>query len=154
MYICSTKKIGAMKYNCLSHITKLTEVVNFFEHLLYERGVSFHPDDDFAEYVIIATGKQLFTDEEIDIYNRLMQESFDVCEKTGVEIYSIGLASMRRLIDPSVDDEILPGDLVRVKDGKTVYQVDIVDNDQKYHLDPIDVAGASICTTRSNLWAI
>lgn len=146
--------ISPMTYNNQSHITKLTDVVDFFEHLLYERRVSFHPDDDFAEYVSKDSDEQSFTDEEVVIYNRLMQESFDVCEETGVEIYSIGLASMRKLIDPSVDDEILPGDLVRVKDDRTVYQVDLIDDEQNYYLNPVDVQGAQICATRASIRAI
>ncbi len=141
-----------MKYNSQSHITKLTEVVIFFEHLLYERKVSFHPDDDFVEYVSSDTGEPSFTSEEVAVYNNLMNESFDVCEKAGVEIYSIGLASMMRLIDPSVDDEIMPGYLVRIKDDSTIYQVGSID--EGYQLNPVDDASGSIYATRECLRVI
>ena len=143
-----------MEYNNQSHITCLAEVVYFFEHLLYDRKLSFHPDDDFANYVSDATGEATFTPQEVIIYNRLMEESFDVCDKEGIEIYTIGLASMRKLIDPSIDDPIDVGELVRIYGDKTIYKVTSIDNDNMYELCSIDGGVTSITSSLTNLVAI
>lgn len=80
-----------MEYNKESHIATVKDVEVFFNHLLEERKVSFHPDDDFADYVNMETGEPTFTPDEVLLYNRLMDESFEVCEKNNVEIYELGL---------------------------------------------------------------
>lgn len=83
-----------MGYNMDSHITSVEDVEVFFEHLLNERKVSFHPDDDFSDYINYTTKEPTFTQEEVAIYNKLMDEAFDVCERTNTDIYGIGLDSM------------------------------------------------------------
>ena len=80
-----------MTYTTVSHITSVKDVEVFFHHLVFERKVNFHPDDDFANYICIADKTPTFTKEEVDIYNRLMDESFDVCDKAKVDIYEIGI---------------------------------------------------------------
>ena len=142
-----------MEYNNQSHITSLKEVVYFFEHLLNERKVSYHPDDDFAEYVRTSTGEPTFTAQEVDVYNRLMEESFDVCDNEGIDIYSIGLASMRRLIDPSEDDPIDEGELVRVNGDSTIYRVVSLSNNQSYQLKAIEGAN-TLLSSVDNIMAI
>lgn len=83
-----------MKYNFDSHITSVADVATFFHHIAFERKVNFHPDDMFEDYVSCEGGINTFTLEECAIYNRLMDESFKVCEKEGVDIYSIGLTEL------------------------------------------------------------
>ena len=80
-----------MKYNVDSHILSVDDVKMFFNHLIDERKVNFHPDEDFANYICIADKTPTFTKEEVDIYNRLMDESFDVCDEAKVDIYEIGI---------------------------------------------------------------
>ena len=80
-----------MDYNADSHILSVDDVKMFFNHLIDERKVNFHPDEDFANYICIADKTPTFTKEEVDIYNRLMDESFDVCDKANVDIYEIGI---------------------------------------------------------------
>ncbi len=75
-----------MEYTSESHISTVEEVTLFFHHIVFDRHIEFHPDDDFSEYV----GND-FASEEVELYNRLMQESFTVCE--GMEdpdIYDMG----------------------------------------------------------------
>ena len=79
-----------MNYNNETHISTIKDVESFFDFLLQERNVSFHPDDDFADYVSIETGEPIFNKDETSTFNRLMGEAFDVCELNGVDIYSIG----------------------------------------------------------------
>jgi hypothetical protein len=87
-----------MHYNPNSHIQSVDDVRLFFHHLIDERKLNFHPDEDFANYTCYADNTPTFTKEEIDIYNRLMDESFDVCEKDNVDIYGIGLEYLKPLL--------------------------------------------------------
>ena len=83
-----------MKYNESSHIQNVQDVEKFFGHIAKERKINFHPDNGFEEYINKETHVACFTPEEVDIYNRLMEESFAVCEKEDVDIYAIGLKSL------------------------------------------------------------
>ena len=80
-----------MIYTTASHITSVKDVEVFFHHLVEERKVNFHPDDDFADYVSLKDHTPTFSDEEVGVYNRLMDESFDVCDKSNTDIYEIGI---------------------------------------------------------------
>lgn len=71
-----------MNYNEISHIKTPADVKVFFPHIVFEKHVSFHPDDDFADKTPVFN--------EHDLYNRLMDESFDACEKANSVIYSKG----------------------------------------------------------------
>ena len=86
-----------MQYNKETRITSVDDVKNFFHHLVSERKVNFHPDDRFEDYVS-EDGVPSFSQEECTVYNRLMDESFDVCEKKGADIYAIGLELMQKAL--------------------------------------------------------
>jgi len=75
------------KYTQDSHITNTEEVKSFFHHIVYDLGINFHPDDDFKDYVSCETNVRTMDDEQAELYNRLMDEAFDVC---GDEVYEIG----------------------------------------------------------------
>lgn len=87
-----------MIYNINSHIESIEDVKAFFHHIVDERKVNFHPDDMFEDYVSCEGGINTFTLEECAIYNRLMDESFKVCEKAEVDIYGIGLEELQEAI--------------------------------------------------------
>ena len=74
-------------------ITKIqtTEDVKAFAKQLIAEGVSFHPDDDFNDYVNFRENKQCYTKEEADLRNELMNDCFMVCENEGIDIYSLML---------------------------------------------------------------
>ncbi len=86
-----------MHYNNETRITSVNDVKDFFHHLVNERKVNFHPDDRFEDYVP-EDGVPSFSQEECAIYNHLMDESFDVCEKNGADIYAIGLGLMQKAL--------------------------------------------------------
>ena len=88
-----------MTYTAASHINSVIDVEVFFHHLIDERKVNFHPDDDFANYVSLKDHTPTFSDEEVAIYNRLMDESFEVCEKASVDIYGIGMDEFQQLFE-------------------------------------------------------
>ena len=75
------------KYTSASHITTVEEVRDFFHYIVYDLGINFHPDDDFKNYVSYATDDRTMDDDQAELYNRLMDEAFDVC---GDEVYEIG----------------------------------------------------------------
>ena len=87
-----------MQYNKETRITSVDDVKAFFHHLVNERNLNFHPDDRFEDYVSCGDGSNTFSQEECSVYNRLMDESFDVCEKNGVDIYAIGLELMQKAL--------------------------------------------------------
>lgn len=70
---------------------KSTKDVEAFAKQLIDEGVSFHPDDDFNDYIFFKENKPCYTKEEAEIRNHLMQRCFDVCEKEGADIYSVML---------------------------------------------------------------
>lgn len=80
-----------MTYDNDSHITSVEEVESFFDYLTEERKVNFHPDDSFDDYINYETKEPTFTKKETALFVRLMDESFDVCEKNGMDIYKIGI---------------------------------------------------------------
>lgn len=91
-----------MGYSANSHIESIKDVETFFHHLIDERKVNFHPDDDFADYICFEDKTPTFTEDEVVIYNRLMDESFDVCEKAAVDIYGIGIEEIQQLFEDKV----------------------------------------------------
>ena len=88
------------KMNEESHITTVADVKAFFHHLVDERKLNFHPDDDFADYISLDDQTPTFSDEEVAVYNRLMDESFDICEAAGVDIYELALDEMQTIMKP------------------------------------------------------
>lgn len=88
-----------MVYSSNNHIKSVKDVEAFFHHIVFERKVNFHPDDMFEDYVSCEGGINTFTLEECAVYNRLMDESFSVCEKEGIDIYSIGLDELQSMLN-------------------------------------------------------
>ena len=91
-----------MVYTTDNNISTVKDVKTFFHHIVFERKVNFHPDDMFEDYVSCEGGINTFTLEECAIYNRLMDECLKVCEKEGVDIYSIGLNELQMALGINV----------------------------------------------------
>ena len=88
-----------MTYTSESHIKSVRDVEAFFHHIVSERKVNFHPDDMFEDYVSCEGGINTFTLDECAVYNRLMDESFAVCNNEGVDIYAIGLEELQTALE-------------------------------------------------------
>lgn len=69
-----------------NRIENLTDVRAFAEDLVGE-GTSFHPDDDFANYVNVASGQPSYSKAEAVLRNKLMSQCVAICEKEGVNLY-------------------------------------------------------------------
>ena len=78
-----------MTDNVLSNINSVEDVKEFFHYLTFECNVNFHPDEDFANYISFENKTPTFTD-EVMLFNRLMDDSFDVFKKNETDIYKIG----------------------------------------------------------------
>lgn len=74
----------------ISKIQNLNDVAAFAKQLIAEK-VSFHPDDDFNDYIFFDTGKQCYTKKQAERRNNLMNECFKICENESVDIYNLML---------------------------------------------------------------
>jgi len=63
--------------------------VKQFAYQIINEGVSFHPDDDFNDYIFFKEKRPCYTPEEALIRNELMDLCFDVCNKNNEEIYAV-----------------------------------------------------------------
>ena len=85
-----------MIYTKESHIASVEEVTQFFKFLVDEKSLNFHPDDNFAEYVHNQTQEPFFSEAEVKLYNRLMDECFAVCADSNYSIYDLGLEILKK----------------------------------------------------------
>lgn len=74
----------------ITQIKTSKDVAEFAKQIISE-GVSFHPDDDFNDYVVFKTNKPSYTKKQAEVRNKLMNECFSVCDKEGTDIYGIML---------------------------------------------------------------
>lgn len=88
----------------ITKILTIEDVKQFAKELTAE-GLSFHPDDDFNDYINFTSGEPSYTSEEAEIRNKLMNECFDVCENEGIDIYEVMMEEM--LLESSLD-KIIP----------------------------------------------
>lgn len=72
-------------------IIETADDVKAFAKQLIAEGVSFHPDDDFNDYVNFKENTPTYTKKEADLRNDLMNKCFEVCEKEGIDIYDVML---------------------------------------------------------------
>jgi len=72
----------------IKDIKTLKDVTTFAKELVKE-GVSFHPDDDFNDYVNLDNKTPTYSKKEADFRNKLMDKCFKICKKEGVSIYDI-----------------------------------------------------------------
>ena len=77
----------------ITKIKNTKDVFAFAKQLVIE-GLSFHPDDDFNDYVNYKTKKPSYTKKEAKIRNKLMDQCFAVCKKNNVDIYRTMLEVM------------------------------------------------------------
>ena len=75
-------------------ISSIEDVKSFFQSLYDKHDLAFHPDDSFHDYVN-EKGERLFEDEEAEVYDKVMEDCFTLCEREGVDIYEIGFEVQR-----------------------------------------------------------
>jgi hypothetical protein len=72
----------------ISQINNVNDVVEFAKQLV-EEGVSFHPDEDFCNYIDLETNMPTYSKDEATFRNELMDKCFEICATSGVDIYNI-----------------------------------------------------------------
>lgn len=80
-----------MKYNPLTKIETIEDVEQFVRYIYEDLEVNFHPDDDFNDIVNYETGEKSFSKDKADMYNKLVEDCFKVCDKNDVDFYEIAL---------------------------------------------------------------
>ena len=84
------EEINIAAYDLIKEtIKKPKDVSRFFRWLYEQKHLSFHPDDDFKDYVCYGTLKRSFTDREASALNSVMDECWSVCEDADVNIYDL-----------------------------------------------------------------
>ena len=63
----------------ITKIITIQDVKDFAKQLTAE-GVSFHPDDDFKEYINFSSNEPIYSIEDAEFRNNLMNDCFEVCE--------------------------------------------------------------------------
>lgn len=78
-----------MKYNSKTKISTIEDVEKFVKFIYEDLEVNFHPDDDFNDVINQETGEKSFSEVEANMYNNLVNECFNVCERENVDLYEI-----------------------------------------------------------------
>lgn len=72
----------------ITQINNLSDVRAFSKALIME-GTSFHPDNDFTEYIIKVSENPAYSFKEAKFRNSLMEECFFICANEKVDIYDV-----------------------------------------------------------------
>jgi len=82
----------------LNNINTIEDVKVFAFQLVHEHNLSFHPDNDFSDYVNTETNIPIYTTEESERYNELMDKCFDICKQNNEDVYELmGQPLLKRL---------------------------------------------------------
>ncbi len=73
----------------IKEIKTIEDVKLFAFQLVNEEDLSFHPDDDFSDYINLETKEPLYSVDEVIQLNQLLDECFIICEQEAVDIYEL-----------------------------------------------------------------
>lgn len=73
----------------IKEINTIEDVKLFAFQLVNEEKLSFHPDDDFSNYINLETMKPLYSEEEVQFMNQLTEKCFDICKQFSADIYEL-----------------------------------------------------------------
>jgi hypothetical protein len=71
----------------LTSINTLQDVKTFVHILMEEENLNFHPDTPFEYYIFLSSDKPVYSKEEAQIRNRLLNQAFVVGEQLGVDTH-------------------------------------------------------------------
>ena len=75
----------------VQNLKKAKDVKRFFTYLLNVKGVNFHPDTPFVDYVHTNSKTPFFTKAEALRLEVMMGKAFEICDNEKVDIYEIGV---------------------------------------------------------------
>lgn len=87
-----------------NQIESLEDVNQFINILISELG-SFHPDDDFRDYIDMEKNIPTYTTEEGDLRNSLMSKCIEICGESNVDLYDL---VMEKILTESGMDNLIP----------------------------------------------
>jgi hypothetical protein len=73
----------------INEINTIEDVKLFAYQLVNEESLSFHPDNDFADYINTETKEKSYSEEDIIRLNEMMEKCFIVCEQAELDIYEL-----------------------------------------------------------------
>lgn len=73
----------------IKKINTIDDVKLFAFQLVNEENLSFHPDNDFSDYINLNTKEPLYSAEEVGPLNIMMDNCFILCEQAEVDIYEL-----------------------------------------------------------------
>lgn len=83
----------------LHQINTLKDIETFVNLLVNEEKLNFHPDTPFEDYVYIKSGKLVYSSQEAQHRNRLLNQAFELGNKLGVDTHELmceeGVKSLR-----------------------------------------------------------
>ena len=74
----------------ITTINTISDVEQFAKQLVQGEKLSFHPDDDFKDYVT-NSNQPFYTTQEAELRNKLMNDCFEVCEREKIDVYVVVL---------------------------------------------------------------
>lgn len=75
----------------IQNLINQKDVKKFFLYLLNVKGLNFHPDTPFTDYINNNTKTTFFTREEALRLEVMMGKAFLICEFDGADIYEIAV---------------------------------------------------------------
>ena len=78
-----------MEYTKDFHIESLIDVMNFYHYMIYEKQLIIHPDKPIEENEDKVHPERTITASMAEMYNRLLEESFEFCDKNKIDVYHI-----------------------------------------------------------------
>lgn len=73
----------------IKEINTIDDVKLFAFKLVNDENLSFHPDNDFSDYINLNTNEALYSAEEVGQLNELMDKCFILCKQAEVDIYEL-----------------------------------------------------------------
>ena len=83
----------------VQNLQTIKDVQKFFEHIVYDLGISFHIDTPFSDYVDIITNKAMMSKSDAIRYEIMMGKAIDICNAEGVDEYEMGLNVLESFIN-------------------------------------------------------
>jgi len=90
----------------IQEINTIQDVELFAFQLVNDENLSFHPDDNFSNYINLETQEPLYSDEEVSFLNKQMERSFDICNQFGADIYELMGRPLLEKLQGGVSNEV------------------------------------------------
>lgn len=73
----------------IKEINTIEDVKLLAFQLVNEENLSFHPDNDFSDYINMETKELVYSEKEVQFLNQQMEKCFEICEQFEADIYEL-----------------------------------------------------------------